>query len=216
LSELFKWGGRKGAEPEAAPAAAAPPPDTLTTSKVFPRFMAALAPCPAPVLIDLGPVIGVNIAYFGERLACKIFVEDFLSEIESHARRGGGAGLADTLIARLVQAPGTIDGILCWDVFDFLDRSVGQLVASRLTKLLRPGGALYGLFGTTPVELANYTRFIVDGDDTLRMRPYPATRARRNVWLTRELNKMFDGLVVAESVLLKTGTRETLFRKPQE
>jgi hypothetical protein len=214
LSELFKWGGRKGEEANAAPAAAPPAPETLTTSKVFPRFMAALAPCPAPVLLDLGPVVGVNIAFFGERLACKIYVEDFLAEIESSARRGGGGeGLADALMSRLVQAPGSIDGILCWDVFDFLDRAVGQRVASRLMTLLRPGGALYGLFGTTPVELGHYTRFMVEADDTLRLRPYPATRTRRSVWLTRELNKMFDGLVVSESVLLKTGTRETLFRK---
>jgi hypothetical protein len=32
--------------------------------------------------------------------------------------------------------------------------------------------------------------------------------------MTRDINRMFEGLVVAESVLLKTSTRETLFRKP--
>ena len=36
--------------------------DTLTTSKVLPRFMAALAHEPAPVLLDLGPVVGANIS----------------------------------------------------------------------------------------------------------------------------------------------------------
>jgi hypothetical protein len=34
------------------------------------------------------------------------------------------------------------------------------------------------------------------------------------VLVTRDINKMFDGLVVTESVLLKSNTRETLFRKP--
>ena len=37
---------------------------------------------------------------------------------------------------------------------------------------------------------------------------------RRNVLVTRDINKMFDGLVVAESVLAQEHTRETLFRKP--
>ena len=32
--------------------------------------------------------------------------------------------------------------------------------------------------------------------------------------LQRDINRMFEGLVVAESVLLKSSTRETLFRKP--
>jgi hypothetical protein len=45
------------------------------------------------------------------------------------------------------------------------------------------------------------------------LRPYPATTTKRNVMLTRDINRMFDGLTVAESVLLKTSTRETLFRK---
>jgi hypothetical protein len=34
------------------------------------------------------------------------------------------------------------------------------------------------------------------------------------VRLTRDMIRMFDGLVVADSVLLKSNTRETLFRKP--
>ncbi len=41
----------------------------------------------------------------------------------------------------------------------------------------------------------------------------PATRTQRHVRVQRDINKMFEGLVVAESVLLKTSTRETLFRK---
>ena len=63
-------------------------------------------------------------------------------------------------------------------------------------------------------DLPNYTRFLVESEESLRQRPYPATPVRRNVLVTRDINKMFDGLVVAESVLLKSSTRETLFRKP--
>ena len=36
----------------------------------------------------------------------------------------------------------------------------------------------------------------------------------RTVIVNRDLGKMFEGLVVAESVLLKNSARETLFRKP--
>jgi hypothetical protein len=43
--------------------------------------------------------------------------------------------------------------------------------------------------------------------------PYPATTTRRQVLVTRDINKMFTGLVVAESVLLKSNTRETLLRR---
>jgi hypothetical protein len=214
VSGLFGWGGRKTEHPAPAPVPVPPSTDTLTTSKVFPRFLAALAQRPSPLLLDLGPVVGANISFFGDRLACKIYVEDLFAEVEAGARRGDREALARALAARLNQEPETIDGILCWDVFDYLDRPTGQAMAKRLVSLLRRGGVLYGLFGTTQVQLTHYTRFVVESDDTLRHRPYAATPAPRTVLLTRDINKMFDGLVVAESVLLKTSTRETLFRKP--
>ena len=87
MSGLFSWGGRKPEDSSAASAAVATPvtTDTLTTSKVFPRFMAALAHEPAPLLLDLGPVVGTNISFFGERLACKIFVDDLFADIDRSA-----------------------------------------------------------------------------------------------------------------------------------
>ena len=184
MSGLFNWGGRKPEDSSAASAAVATPvtADTLTTSKVFPRFLAALAHEPAPLLLDLGPVVGANIAFFGERLACKIFVDDLFADIESHARKGDARTARDRRsLARLAHEPDSIDGILCWDLFDFLDRPTGQALATRLGELLRPGGALYGLFGTTPIDLTHYTRFMVEAEDTLRLRPYPATTTKRNV-----------------------------------
>ncbi len=73
---------------------------------------------------------------------------------------------------------------------------------------------MYGLFGTTDIELTHYSRFTVEAEDAIRVRPYPATKVRRTVLVTRDVNKMFEGLNVAESVLLKTSARECLFRKP--
>ncbi|HEY7475920.1 MAG TPA: hypothetical protein VH679_12960 [Vicinamibacterales bacterium] len=190
------------------------PPVTLSTSKVLPRVISVLSQRSSPVLLDLGPVVGSNIAFFGDRLACKIHVEDLFNEVEEHARRSSPDGLAATLISRLRHAEESIDGVLCWDLFDFLDNATGKALATRLASLLRQGGVLYGFFGTTPVELLHYTRFAVASENTFRQKTYPATAVRRNVLLTRDINRMFEGLVVAESVLLKSSTRETLFRKP--
>jgi hypothetical protein len=79
--------------------------------------------------------------------------------------------------------------------------------------MLRTGGALYGLFGSSAVDLTAHTRFVVETQDRLRLRPYPATPVRRTVLVTRDIIKMFEGLDVTESVLLKSNTREVLFRK---
>lgn len=189
---------------------------TVAVSKVLPRFFSTLAMRPAPVLLDLGPVVGPNIAFFGDQFACKIHVADLFVEVETHARAASREGLIEAMEKRIQHGPLSIDGILCWDLFDFLDRPAGQRLAARLTSLLRPGGVLYGFFGTSQANLTSYTRFVVEALNTLRLRTSPATTTSRTVWTTRDINRMFDGLTVAESVLLKTSTRETLFRKPQD
>ena len=213
MNALFRWGGRKAAPSSSAPAPDTSAADVVAVSKVLPRFLAALAHQPAPVILDLGPVVGSNIAFFGDQLSCKIFVEDLFAEVETQSKRGNRA-LAESLPKRLIQEPGTIDGILCWDLFDYLDKATSPALATRLSDLLKPGGALYAFFGSTPSELKTYTKFILEPGNKLRQRTSPATPVKRHVLLTRDINKMFGGLRVAESVLLKSNTRETLFRKP--
>ena len=186
----------------------------MITTKVFPKFLSAVAHQPSPVLLDLGPVVGSNVTFFGDRLACKLHVEDLFADVEAFAKRGDRAGLGAFLATRLAQPPDSIDGVLCWDLFDFLDKPTGLKLAGQLAKMVRRGGALYGTFGTTPVELKQYTRTVVAAENSLKPRYSPATPVARTVLLTRDIIKMFDGLIVAESVLLKSNTRETLFRRP--
>ena len=50
------------------------------------------------------------------------------------------------------------------------------------------------LFGNAPAELRHYTRFIVESDSALRHRTYPATPVTRVPLVTRDIQKMFDGL----------------------
>jgi hypothetical protein len=211
---LFKWGGRKDASASSRPSPSDDTPEAPSTSKVLPRVLTALATVPAPVLMDLGPVVGGNIAFFGEQLACKIFVEDLFAEVERQAQAGTREAVAAVLLERLERPEASLDGILCWDLFDFLDKPTGQAVAARLVSLLRPGGIIYGFFGQTSTELTQYTRFMVESPSSLRLRTTPASPVKRTVILNRDLNRMFEGLAVAESVLLKSGSRETLFRKP--
>jgi hypothetical protein len=210
---VLKWGSRRAESPTAAPAPVAPV-EQVITSKVFPKFMSAVANQPSPTLLDLGPVVGSNVAFFGERLACKLHVEDVFADVEAFHKRGDRAGLAAFLATRLTQEPDSIDGVLCWDIFDFLDRQAGLVLAGKLAKMVRRGGALYGTFGTKPVELKQYTRTTLAAEETLKPRHSPATPVPRTVLLTRDIIKMFDGLIVAESMLLKSNTQEILLRRP--
>ncbi len=192
----------------------ATPEAVIASSHVFPKFLSAVGRRQRPALLDLGPVVGSNIEFFGELLACKLHIADPFVDIEAAARAGAREGLGATLLSRLGLGPESVDGILCWDLFDFLDRPTGLVLASHLETLLRRGGALYGFFGTTPIDLRHYTRYVVEREDRFRLEPFPATPVKRSVLLTRDINNMFERLMLAESVLLKSGSRETLFRRP--
>jgi hypothetical protein len=92
-------------------------------------------------------VVGSNISFFGEQLACKILVEDMYAEVEAHAKAGTRETLPVDLVRRLKREPASVDGIFCWDLFDYLDRPSSQALAAHLVALLRPGGVLYGFSG---------------------------------------------------------------------
>src|SRR4051812_49594837 len=127
-----------------------PADDPLFATKALPKFLQTLTSREQPVLLDLGPVVGSNVSYFGEQLGCKIFVEDIFADLERHVRDGKLEQLGDFLKKRFPQADGGVDGILCWDLIDYLDRPAAQQLANQLQRVLRPDGALSGFFASRP------------------------------------------------------------------
>ncbi len=84
LSNLFgrprkdKEGGADAADADAV----------VVPSRVLAPFLAGLAARQRPVLLDLGPVVGSNVTFFGEEVGCKIFVEDLSADIDRHVNEG--------------------------------------------------------------------------------------------------------------------------------
>ena len=212
LSDLFSRRRRAGSEAGASDAPVHP-------TKALARFIAGLSTRLQPVLLDLGPVVGSNVTFFGEQLGCKIIVEDLSTDIDRHVRAGTLDELPAFLAKRLTQEPGTIDGILCWDLFDYLDKAAARHLAEQLTRLLRPDGLLLAFFGTAeprPGMPAEYTRHIVVDQANLQHRPYVAARPKQRPLPNRDIQRMFEPLRVVEQFLLKTNLREVLFRKAPE
>lgn len=191
-----------------------------SAAQVFPtkalrKFLTSLTQHESPVLLDLGPVVGGNVSFFGEQLGCKIFVEDIYAEIDRHTREDKLDGLPDYLARRLPQAEGSVDGILCWDVMDYLARPAAQALAKELMRVLKPDGTLLAFFGSAQSHDAPfYTKYIVVDEISLMYRRYKATRGRHAILLNRDIIRLFEGLHVADQFLLQNNVRELLFRKP--
>jgi hypothetical protein len=216
------WGGLLGrlgarrpadeAAPETAPAVAIQAGAQFPT-KALRKFLATLTSRPNPVLLDLGPVIGPNVSFFGEQLGCKILVEDVYADLDRQ-RQLDDEALAAYLRRRFSQADGSVDGILCWDLIDFLPPQSAQAMAAQMTRVLAVDGALLGFFSTAASRETTFTKFVVADEQTLRHRPYGPTRTRSRVLQNRDIIKLFEGLRVSDSFLLQTHLREILFRKP--
>jgi len=196
-----------------------PPPlsvvadDPVFGTKALRKFLSTLTSRPSPVLIDLGPVVGSNVSFFGEQLGCKIFVEDIFGDLDRHVRENRIDALPDFLKKRFPQSDGTIDGVLCWDLIDYLDRPAAQALATQLTRVLRNDGALLGFFASAQTRELRYTKYIIVDELNLKHRAYPSARGRQAVLLNRDIIRLFAGMRVSDSFLLQNNQREILFRK---
>jgi SAM-dependent methyltransferase len=186
-------------------------------TKALARFLAALASRPQPVLLDLGPVVGSNVTFFGEEVGCKILVEDLSKDIDRFVNQTKVEELPAFFETRFPQESETIDGILCWDLFDYLERAAAERLARQLTRVLRPEGVLLAFFSTADprsVIRPAYTRHVVIDRAHLQYRLYKAARGKQRPLLNRDIQRLFEPLRIVENFLLKTNMREVLFRKP--
>jgi hypothetical protein len=58
-----------------------------------------------------------------------------------------------------------------------------------------------------------FTKYVIVNEDTLKQKPYTGGGKRQVALPNRDIIRLFEGLKVSESFLLKTNIREFLFRK---
>jgi hypothetical protein len=212
LSDLFARRRKDEDGPDDGPSDAPVQP-----TKALPRFLSGLGSRQQPVLLDLGPVVGSNVTFFGQEVGCKILVEDISKDIDWHVVHSKLEELPVFLDTRFPQGPESIDGILCWDIFDYLEKPAAERLARQLTRLLRPDGMLLAFFSTVDPRTTvrpTYTRHVVVDREHLQCRSYGAARRKQRPLLNRDIQRLFEPLRIAENILLKTNLREVLFRKP--
>lgn len=192
---------------------ASEPSAEVVRSPALARFLNVIEARGAAELLDLGPGIGPNIAFLGERIRCKIHVEDLYADLDRHVQMGTLDRFAQFLTTRLPLPDQSIDAVLCWDLFDYLEAGAATVLAGQLIRLLKPEGALHVLFSTVASGERGYTRYIIEDDEHLRYQPSPGACARQRILENRDIIRLFDRLRVSDSILLKSRLREMVFRK---
>ncbi len=181
-------------------------------SRALGRFVGALRSNPHAVILDLGPAAGRSVSFFGLELSCKLIVSDLVQGLEDAGRdREYGPVVASWF----AQPDASVDGVLCWDVFDYLEPADADVLAAGLTRLLKPGGVVFAMFSTVRYEADESLRFSIEDLSRLTYRPVESSLRQRQVWLSRDVTRLFGDLRVDEAYLLKHGVREVLLRKPR-
>src|SRR5262245_38843787 len=104
----------------APPQVTAASPEPVSRSTTLATFLQSLCARPVAEVVDLGPVVGANITFLGDRIGCKIHVEDLYADLDRHARQDGLDQVAAFLRSRFSPLDASIDAVLCWAVFDYL------------------------------------------------------------------------------------------------
>jgi hypothetical protein len=184
-------------------------------TKVLARVLDELSLQPAPVLLDLGPVIGANVSFLGERLACRLHLEDLFAAVDRLTGAGKDAEVRPMLDSALALDPASVHAVLAWDLFDHLMPEEAAVLAGRVVRVLRPGGLVMAIFATSHDARPLYRKYIIEDGEHLRHRWLPYSRPAQRVLLGRDVERLFSPLEVAESHLLTHHQRETLLRLPK-
>lgn len=208
-SRLIGWvRGQEAGHTEGGRDAGPPVP-----TRVLGKIVSALAGRPSPSILDLGPVVGPNVAFFGETLGCRLQLEDLYADVDRVSGDDAASSLSALVSERFAAIDGPFDAILCWDIFDYLDKPSAQLLGRELVARVRPGGLLAGVFQTQLDTSVSHTKYVILDVGHLQYRTFPARRPRQTVFQSRDIERLFPGLTVTDSVLMLNRTREVLLRK---
>ena len=200
------------------------------TTRGLSKFVAALAGLKAPTVVDLGAAVGANVTFLGELFGCKLHVEDVLSAADiwwppplngddaedSDAKGAEERATALEAARHLGHKRGSVDGVLCWDVFDYLQAEAAAALGREVTRVLRPGGVTFMCHGPRDREVQGPVQYEILDEMTLRYRTVNVARPALSVRESREMTRLFAGLSIGSSFLLKSRMRELVLRKPLE
>lgn len=182
---------------------------------VFTSLMAMMDKMENPAVLDLGPACAANLELLS-RFRCKLFIEDVHDLIESFT----GDAPADEAILKnwLGQwtagtAKQSIDVVLAWDIFNYLEPGPWKIFTDHLTPLLKTGAPLYLLVYTQRDMPALPMQFKAIGLDKLEYRPHTGETRPSPRFNQTELKRRLQNFSVTKSVLLRNGIQEYLLKR---
>jgi hypothetical protein len=203
-----------GAGTSAVPASEHP----VFPTSILKDFVESITRKDHPVVLDIGPVIGSNVEFFFSA-GIKIHMEDFLAAYLKPdywvAVEGQIVLAEDRFFAENFNyPPGYFDGLVCWDLLNFMEPRFARLFVDRIAAAMKSGGLVMALFHSVkPIEASPLCKYRLVTEGKLEYIPLDVSLEVKRVYQTRDINQLFSGFQSLKFYLLKHNILEVLLKK---
>jgi 2-polyprenyl-3-methyl-5-hydroxy-6-metoxy-1,4-benzoquinol methylase len=168
-------------------------------------------------LLDLGGATQQNVTFITD-LGHRLYSENFLKILAETAGEQGMAdqsnpGLIEYFLRQSLDYPeGHFDGVLIWDVLEYLAPALLTAVVERLLKVVRPGSYLLAFFhAEDKLEAVPYYTFRIQDVKTLQIMQQ-GTRKPMQLFNNRSLERLFARSESVKFFLTKDRLREVVVK----
>jgi hypothetical protein len=163
-------------------------------------------------ILDLAGVNQANVSFI-TNLGHKIYSEDFLRSL----RQGGNGDAqprADAFLSQnLSHGDACFDGVLVWDVLEYLSAPLLAATVERLARITKPGSYLFAVFqAQEKAQSVPQYSFRIKDSKTLLVADCGHRRPEQ-VFNNRSLEKLFHGFESLKFFLARDKLREVIVRR---
>ena len=160
-------------------------------------------------ILDVGSICGDNITFFAQRVK-RLYLCDMFFHLSRDPR---GILPPNQIWKHLDYPPRSFDGILLWNLVDYLnDWQVGR-IAALCHDMLKPGGMLLASLAGKSFAGTVACSFVVKDRFRLGINPKPEIGLSLHIRSNREVLKLLSLFTLEKSFLYQNGVREYLLRK---
>jgi len=159
-------------------------------------------------VLDLGPVCTENISFFGKRVG-RLFVCDMFVRLDSALR----SGLPLRLVWKHLDYPSrNFDGIMLWDLIDYLDNDEVHHLLDLCHTMLKPRGMLLAVVQNECPVASKNNSYVIGEDFGVCLRPQPHLRLPWRKRHNRALLDIAARFTPIKWYIYRDGIREILLR----
>ena len=193
--------------------------DILSTrpSRGLEEFFSYIRDQSGLTILDLGGATQQNVSFI-TNLGHRLYSEDFLQILQETFGEGGSAdqsnqGRIDYFLRQALDYPEAhFDGVLIWDVLEYLAPALLTAVIERLHLIVRPKSYMLAFFHSDDkLDAAPYYTFRIQEVNTLQVAQHGARRPAQ-LFNNRSLEKLFGRYESVKFFLTRERLREVIVK----